>query len=60
MEHSHISALQAKRDALKAKIRLEMSRPMPDALLLANLKKRNLRLKEELRGGEPGKHGVVE
>ena len=50
MDHSHISALQAKRDALKAKMRLESSRPLPDALLLADLKKRNLRLKEELRG----------
>lgn len=50
MENSHMSALKAKRDALKAKIRLEMSRPMPDALLLADLKKRNLRLKEELSG----------
>ena len=50
MENSHFSSLKAKRDALKAKIRLELSRPMPDALLLADLKKRNLRLKEELHG----------
>lgn len=47
MENSHISALQAKRDALKAKIRNELSRPMPDAVQLAYLKKQKLRLKEE-------------
>lgn len=48
MENSHISALQAKHDAIKATIRLELSRPLPDAMRLAELKKRKLRLKEEL------------
>ncbi|MGE4410538.1 MAG: DUF465 domain-containing protein [Sphingomonadales bacterium] len=48
MENSHISALKAKRDALKAKIRLELSRPMPDAARLTEMKKRKLRLKEAL------------
>jgi hypothetical protein len=49
MENSHISALQAKRDALKAKIQTELSRPLPDTIQLAMLKKQKLRLKEELR-----------
>ena len=49
MENSHISALHAKHDAIKAKIRLELSRPMPDALRLAELKKRKLRLKEAMQ-----------
>ncbi|MEO8723656.1 MAG: YdcH family protein [Sphingobium sp.] len=48
MENSHISALQAKHNALKAKIRTELNRPMPDAVQLAHLKKQKLRLKEEL------------
>jgi len=48
MDNSHISALQAKHDALKAKIRFEMSRPLPDSVRVAELKKQKLRLKEEL------------
>ena len=51
MDNSHISALQAKRTALKAKIRHELSRPMPDALTLTELKRQNLRLKQELLDG---------
>lgn len=50
MEKSHVSALRAKHDALKAKIRFELSRPMPDDLLLVELKKQKLRLKESLGG----------
>lgn len=50
MENSHISALQAKRDALKARIHMELSRPLPDSTRLAVLKKQKLRLKEELLG----------
>lgn len=48
MDNSHVSALHAKHDALKAKIRHELSRPMPDAFRLAEMKKRKLRLKETL------------
>ena len=48
MDNSHISALNAKHHALETKIRTEMSRPMPDTYLLAEMKKRKLRLKEEL------------
>lgn len=50
MENSRISALQAKHTALKAKIQRELSRPLPDPLRLADLKKRKLQLKERLAG----------
>jgi hypothetical protein len=48
MDNSHISALQAKHAGIEARIKAEISRPMPDAALLATLKKRKLRVKEEL------------
>lgn len=48
MDNGHISALQAKHAGIDARIKAETSRPMPDAALLANLKKRKLRLKEEM------------
>ena len=49
MENSHISALVAKHAGLDARIKAETSRPMPDAIMVATLKKQKLRLKEELR-----------
>jgi hypothetical protein len=49
MENSHISALQAKHAGLDQRIRAENSRPLPDATLLAELKKQKLRIKEELK-----------
>ncbi|MGE4322596.1 MAG: YdcH family protein [Sphingobium sp.] len=48
MENSYISALSAKHAGLDARIRAEASRPMPDATLMASLKKQKLRLKEEM------------
>lgn len=48
MENSHVSALQAKHAGLEARIQSEKSRPLPDAALLAQLKKQKLRIKEEL------------
>lgn len=48
MEASHISALQAKHEGLDARLRSEMSRPAPDSLLLAALKKQKLQIKQEL------------
>jgi hypothetical protein len=48
MENTHISALRAKHDALKDRIRNELSRPLPDMSLLASLKKQKLRVKEAL------------
>lgn len=48
MENSHFSALSAKHAGIDARIKAETSRPMPDAILVASLKKQKLRLKEEL------------
>jgi hypothetical protein len=48
MENSHVSALSAKHAGLDARIKAESSRPMPDAILVASLKKQKLRLKEEI------------
>ncbi len=48
MESSHISALETKHAGLEAKIREEMNRPMPDETRVQDLKKRKLRIKEEL------------
>lgn len=48
MENSHVSALQAKHNALQSRINAEMSRPLPNTVLLAEMKKQKLRLKEEL------------
>jgi hypothetical protein len=48
MDSSHVSALQAKHAGLDARIKAESSRPMPDAALVASLKKQKLRVKEEM------------
>jgi hypothetical protein len=48
MENSHVSALSAKHAGLEARIKAETSRPMPDAILVASLKKQKLRVKEEM------------
>ncbi|HVR90642.1 MAG TPA: DUF465 domain-containing protein [Novosphingobium sp.] len=48
METSHVSALQLKHIGLERKIEEEMSRPLPDLATLQLLKKRKLRIKEEL------------
>lgn len=48
MDSSHVSALQLKHAGIERQIHDEMSRPMPDATLVQALKKRKLRLKEEL------------
>ncbi|MBB4146674.1 YdcH family protein [Sphingobium scionense] len=50
MENSHISALSAKHAGLEARIKAETSRPMPDDILVASLKKQKLRVKEEMGG----------
>ncbi|MBV7265016.1 YdcH family protein [Erythrobacter ani] len=49
MASSHVNALQSKHAGLEAKLREEMSRPVPDAATIQQLKKHKLRLKEEMR-----------
>jgi hypothetical protein len=48
MELSHVSSLQLKHAGLERRIEQEMSRPMPDHVVIQELKKRKLRIKEEL------------
>ncbi len=48
METSHVSALQLKHAGLERQIQDEMSRPLPDRAAIQQLKRRKLRIKEEL------------
>lgn len=48
MESSHVHALQSKHAGLEAKLRDELNRPAPDTATIQDLKKRKLRIKEEL------------
>ncbi len=48
METTHVSALQLKHAGLDTKIQQEMSRPLPDLAIIQLLKKKKLRIKEEL------------
>ena len=48
MEASHTSALMEKHAGLERRIQIEMSRPAPDDALIQQLKKRKLRLKDEI------------
>lgn len=48
MESMHISALQTKHAGLERQIQMEMARPLPDDTLVASLKRKKLRIKEEL------------
>ncbi len=48
MEQSHVSALQLKHAGIERQIQQEMSRPLPDLAMIQSLKRRKLRIKEEL------------
>jgi hypothetical protein len=48
MEQSHVSALQLKHAGLERQIRDEQSRPVPDLVTIQQLKRKKLRIKEEL------------
>ncbi|MBL8657265.1 MAG: DUF465 domain-containing protein [Altererythrobacter sp.] len=48
MHASHVDALQTKHAGLDARLRAEMSRPAPDTGLVQDIKKRKLRIKEEI------------
>lgn len=50
MEKSHASALLAKHAGLDARITAEIRRPAPDGTLLAELKKKKLKIKEAIAG----------
>ena len=60
---AHIDSLAEKRTHLKDRIAEESARPMPDFVLITNLKKQNLVLKEEMqrylvRLGRPAYHAT--
>ena len=48
MESSHVSALQLRHAGIERKIAEELTRPAPDQSMIQSLKKRKLRIKEEL------------
>lgn len=48
MEQSHVSALQLKHAGLERRIQDELNRPLPDLAMIQQLKRRKLRIKEEL------------
>lgn len=46
---AHLQALSARHSELDQKIAAEMSRPHPDSVHVAELKRQKLRLKDEIR-----------
>jgi hypothetical protein len=48
MDTSHVSSLQLKHAGLERRIEEELSRPLPDDVVIQTLKKQKLRIKEEL------------
>lgn len=48
MDNSHVNALQTKHAGIERMIQQEMSRPVPDGVAIQALKKRKLKLKEEI------------
>jgi hypothetical protein len=48
MESAHLSALQAKHAGLDRLIQQELTRPAPDESVIRDLKRRKLRVKDEL------------
>ena len=48
MQNAHFSALEAKHQVLDERIANESQRPLPDQLLIAELKRKKLRVKEEI------------
>ena len=49
MDNSHVSALQTKHAGIERLLHEEMTRPMPDDAIIQSLKKRRLRIKEEMQ-----------
>ena len=48
MDSSHTSALQFKHATIQRQLEQEMSRPSPDLVTIQQLKRRKLRIKDEL------------
>ena len=54
-ESAHLQALKAKHAALDEEIAQEMARPLPDEMILSNLKRQKLKIKEEIQALESEK-----
>ncbi len=48
MQNAHLSALAAKHATLDQRISAESQRPLPDQVIIGDLKRRKLRVKEEI------------
>lgn len=48
MSTAHYEALETKHEALQSRISDEEHRPLPDAVVIADLKKQKLKIKEEM------------
>lgn len=48
MISSHVDALKAKHAGIEARLHEEQTRPAPDVVMIQQLKKQKLRIKEEL------------
>ena len=48
MQNAHLSALEAKHASLDRKISAESQRPRPDQMIIADLKRRKLKVNEEI------------
>lgn len=48
MQNAHLSALESKHATLETRIADEQGRPAPDQAIIADLKRRKLKLKEEM------------
>lgn len=48
MQNAHLSALEAKHATLDRRIVAESHRPLPDQMIIADLKRQKLRVKEEI------------
>lgn len=48
MQNAHLSALEAKHASLDRMIAAESQRPAPDQIVIADLKRRKLKVKEEI------------
>ena len=48
MDNSHLSALEIKHAGIERQLHKELSRPLPDDAVVQDLKKRKLKLKEQM------------
>ena len=49
MDSSHLSSLENKHAGIERRLHEELSRPQPDDAVLQDLKKRKLRIKEQMQ-----------